>query len=107
VFGARRSLSDYRKLTQSRHLRNRVNYGILAGMAEIPLRLRELRLARGMTQTQLAERAGVRVGSVSKFERGGTSKTLVLLGKLARALDVPVRELFEHVQPPPKRRRRG
>ena len=95
-----------RKLTQSRHLRNRVNYGILAGMVEIPLRLRELRLARGLTQTELAERAGVRVGSVSKFERGGMTKTLVLLDKLARALDVPVRELFAHAPPPPKRRTR-
>ncbi len=45
----------------------------------------------------------MRVGSVSKFERGGMTKTLVLLDKLARALDVPVRELFAYAPPPPKR----
>ena len=45
----------------------------MTSMAPIRLRIRELRLAQGMTQTELAKRAGLRVASVSAIETGQTS----------------------------------
>ncbi len=46
-----------------------------------------LRLRRGWTQAQLAERAGTRQVSVSRVETASTVPTLTLLKKLAGALD--------------------
>lgn len=54
--------------------------------AAVGEQFRALRIARGLDQTQLAELAGVSVGSVRGLEqgKGSTLKTLV---RLARALD--------------------
>jgi transcriptional regulator with XRE-family HTH domain len=57
--------------------------------------LRELRLARGLTQAQLAERSRSNVIFISKLERGVTSPTLGMLLRLAQALDCRVVELVE------------
>src|SRR5262245_12772862 len=50
------------------------------------LRVRELRLARGWTQEQLAEAAGMQQPAIARFELGGTVPTLPLLDRLARVL---------------------
>ena len=42
-------------------------------MAPLVLRIRELRLAQGRTQTELAKRAGLRTATVSLIETGGTT----------------------------------
>jgi transcriptional regulator with XRE-family HTH domain len=49
--------------------------------------LRELRLARGLTQAQVAERCGTMVPVISNLERGVTVPTLSTLLHLAKALD--------------------
>ena len=62
-------------------------------------RLRELRLARGLTQEQLAERSRSNKPFISNLERGRTSPTLGMLIRLAEALDCRVAELvdvFDH-----------
>ena len=46
-----------------------------------------LRLQRGLSQTELAKRAGTKQASVSRVERAETVPTLTLLKKLAAALD--------------------
>src|SRR3954447_19922000 len=59
-------------------------------------RVRRLRAERGMTQEQLAERAGVSVDLVKKLEQGRReSARLTTLTKLAQALDVSRSELLD------------
>jgi transcriptional regulator with XRE-family HTH domain len=67
--------------------------------------IKDLRERRGMTQEELAKRAGVSQGYIAKLEpssRPGKAKTvrktnpsLPTLKRLARALGVPVTELLE------------
>ncbi|MGA5135567.1 helix-turn-helix domain-containing protein [Streptomyces olivoreticuli] len=49
--------------------------------------LRKLRLERGLSQIQLAERAGVSQAVVSRVEVGHHSPTIRSLSRLADALD--------------------
>lgn len=56
--------------------------------------IRELRMARGMTVAQLAAAAGVSTGLVSQVERDLTDPSLETLRKIARALEVPLFDLF-------------
>lgn len=58
-------------------------------MSPIQLRLREARLARGLTQAALAARAGVRKATVNRIENNRvTSIDLRVLEQLARALEI-------------------
>lgn len=69
-------------------------------MSRFSERLRALRLERGLTQLQLAGKAGITPTTVSRLEidyRQGTRPGDVSVGtldKLARALDVPVSVLL-------------
>ena len=58
-------------------------------------KVRDLRMARGLTQTQLAELAGVNQATVSKVERGETNITMDKIVALAAALKVEPVELFD------------
>lgn len=57
-------------------------------------RIKDYRLARGLTQEQLADRAGLSLGVVKKLERGGKGQ-LDTYHALARALHVRTSALFE------------
>ena len=57
--------------------------------------LRELRLARGMTQAELADRSRSNVIFISKLERGVTTPTLGMLLRLAEALDCRLYDVVE------------
>lgn len=58
-------------------------------MSPLALRVRELREALGLTQAELAERAGVRRATVNRIENARvTSIDLEVLEKLASALRV-------------------
>jgi transcriptional regulator with XRE-family HTH domain len=46
-----------------------------------------LRLARGWTQTELAEHSGIGQADISRIERGLSNATEAALGKLADVLD--------------------
>lgn len=46
-----------------------------------------LRLARGWTQTELAERSGIDQADISRIERGLSNATETTLGRLADVLD--------------------
>jgi ribosome-binding protein aMBF1 (putative translation factor) len=48
--------------------------------------VRDLREAKGWSQTQLAREAGMTQPAVARFEAGGTIPTLPVLQRLARAL---------------------
>jgi transcriptional regulator with XRE-family HTH domain len=57
-------------------------------------RLRELRQARGLSQEELAYRAGLHRTYVSSAERGERNVSLVNIERLAKAVDVDIREFF-------------
>lgn len=57
-------------------------------------RVRLMRSERGLTQEQLAERAGISVDFLSLIERGKSSPSFENLDELADALEVSVAELF-------------
>lgn len=67
----------------------------LISKQEIGQRLRALRLARGMTQVQLAQVLGIPHTNVSGIERGARGITIQQLVKLARALHVPPAEILD------------
>jgi transcriptional regulator with XRE-family HTH domain len=56
--------------------------------------MRELRLALGMTQEQLAEACDMHVNSISAIERGVANVSYVALLGIAKALRVNPRELL-------------
>jgi transcriptional regulator with XRE-family HTH domain len=57
--------------------------------------LRSLRVSRGLTQTELADRSRTNLHFISKLERGVTSPTLGMLLRLAEALDCRLYDLVE------------
>jgi transcriptional regulator with XRE-family HTH domain len=57
-------------------------------------RVRFMRSKRGLTQEQLAERAGISVDFLSLIERGKSSPSFENLDELADALEMSVAELF-------------
>ncbi len=57
--------------------------------------LRELRIARGLTQAELAERSRSNVIFISRLERGVSTPTLGMLLRLSEALDCRLYELIE------------
>jgi len=62
-------------------------------------KLRELRLQRGQSLQQLAERSGVSPAAIHKVERSGMVPTIATLMKLAVALNQPVSYLIEETLP--------
>lgn len=58
------------------------------------MRIRHLRITRGWTQEQLAERAGIHYKYLGDVERGVRNPPLFNLTRIARALDVPLAALF-------------
>src|SRR4029077_19220379 len=58
-------------------------------------RVRELRLARGLSLDALAAKSGVSRSMISLVERGESSPTAVVLDKLAAALGVTLASLFD------------
>ncbi len=56
-------------------------------------RVRELRLANGITQEQLSERSGVSRRYIVQIERSGLNLTLELLHQLAKALGLKLQDL--------------
>ena len=56
--------------------------------------IRRLREARGMNQRELAKKARVTAGYIALLELGQRRPSLGVLGRLAKALGVPVTELL-------------
>jgi len=57
-------------------------------------RVRELRLQRGMTQEEVAERVGVSRQTIISIESGRYNPSIVLAYKLARSFSLSIEELF-------------
>ncbi|PVB60609.1 XRE family transcriptional regulator [Labrenzia sp. 011] len=61
---------------------------------DLALRLTELRRARGWPLEELAENTGISRATLSRIERGDTSPTANVLGRLAAAFGLSMAELF-------------
>jgi transcriptional regulator with XRE-family HTH domain len=72
---------------------------VKAWQARLGTRLRALRRARGLTQEQLAERAGLSYKFLGEIERGQGNPTLETLVALAGALDLDVVDLLGPAEP--------
>ena len=59
------------------------------------MRIKELRERRGMTQGELARKAGISRGYLARLETARQDPTLGVLEKLAKALKVKVSKLVE------------
>ena len=69
----------------------------MQGRALLAWNLRRIRVRRGFSQERLAFDAGVDRSYVGGLERSAHNPTIDLLDRLARTLDVPLREFFaEH-----------
>jgi transcriptional regulator with XRE-family HTH domain len=69
------------------------------------INLRRLRHAKGMTQEELAERAGLSARYVGGIERADISASVTVLGRIADALEVEAPELVRAA--PAKARRKA
>ena len=58
------------------------------------MNLKEIRLARGMTQEQLANICGLEQSRIARYESGKREPDLDTLRKLAEALDCTLDELI-------------
>lgn len=57
-------------------------------------RVATLRKSRGLTQAQVAERAGMTIRYISMIETGRRNPTYLVLGDLARGLRTPTKALI-------------
>jgi transcriptional regulator with XRE-family HTH domain len=68
-------------------------WDIIASM-EIGKVVKKLRKEKGLTQTELAQKIGKSMRLITYFERGVANVSLDTLYDIAKALDVPVSEIF-------------
>ncbi|HDQ25621.1 MAG TPA: XRE family transcriptional regulator [bacterium] len=64
--------------------------------AGIGKRIRELRLEKGMTQEILSERAGITANFLCLIEGGRKKASVATIGKLADAMNIPLKEFFDY-----------
>jgi transcriptional regulator with XRE-family HTH domain len=65
-------------------------------MGQIGIRIRELRESRGLTQSEVASRAGVTPSAINSIESGRTKEpSASTVAAIARAIGVGVKEVFE------------
>ena len=70
----------------------------LDGGALIGAEIRQLRLAKGMTLKEVADRAGISIGLLSQLERGRSLLAVATLMKLSDALGVPMNFFFSKAE---------
>ena len=56
--------------------------------------MRQIRLRKGLTQEEFADRVGMSVEFLSLIERGINAPSFEMIERIARALRVPVKMLF-------------
>lgn len=67
---------------------------------EVGDRLRRLRIAAGLTQMALADRAGLDHRTISRCENGHRAISIDVVARLAYGLDLPSWRLFRDDAPP-------
>jgi transcriptional regulator with XRE-family HTH domain len=67
----------------------------MAPKERLAMRLKRLREAKGLSQTALAEKAGISRGYLARLEAAKQDPTLSVIERLAKALRVPLAELVK------------
>lgn len=62
-------------------------------------RIRNLRVDQGLSQEELAYRAGVSPSHIGKLERGEKNPSLSSIDKITNALGITLEDLFKYIQP--------
>ena len=62
--------------------------------SQLGRKIRERRTAQGLTQEELAHRAGLDFSYLNQIENGRRNPSLDAIGRIAAALGVPVRDLI-------------
>jgi transcriptional regulator with XRE-family HTH domain len=75
--------------------------------AAVSKRLQQLRLGRGLSQSQLAEMAGIPFRSLQNYEQAHRAIPLETAAKLAKALGVTLGELAGTEPMPEPKRKKG
>lgn len=74
-------------------------------MRQIGRRIAELRRANGQTQDDLAKKLRVSISWISRVERAGANLTVFSVVRIARAVGVEPKDLWEPATNAPKVRR--
>ena len=82
--------------SQSSSARNTPEFQLLA--RSFGARVRSVRHDLGLTQEELAERAGITANNLQLIENGSSNPTLASISALARSLKMPLSELFTAVE---------
>lgn len=85
-------LSDYIEFSKDKYLRMQESYLIISNV--FPQRLKEIRIKRGLTQTELGEKVGVKQSTFTNWENGKREPNFETVIKLADLLEVSVDWLF-------------
>jgi len=85
-------LSDYIEFSKEKYLRMQESYLIISNV--FPQRLKEIRIKRGLTQTELGEKVGVKQSTFTNWENGKREPNFEIVIKLADLLEVSVDWLF-------------
>jgi transcriptional regulator with XRE-family HTH domain len=70
------------------------------GLKAFGKRMRELRIARNLSQEALAWKADSELSQISRMERGIVNAGLSQIFKIAKALEVHPKEMFSFEMPP-------
>ncbi len=62
-------------------------------------RIRILRSEKGLSQEELADKAGIDPSHLGRLERGERNPSLISLDKIINALGVTFEDLFKYIQP--------
>lgn len=73
----------------------------------VAARIRELRLALGWSQEELAEQATLSRDAIARIERGDRGPRLDTLELIANALEIPLPKLLDVEEPLPQRKKEG
>ena len=76
-------------IAQATDPRTTTSNGAIMGSERLGARLRELRMAAGLTQAELARRTGIHRPNIARVEAGRHTPSLDTLSRLATAIGVP------------------
>ena len=67
-------------------------------LTKLGMRIRYLRKQKGMSQLDLALEADINKNYISDLERGSRNPSLLILERIAKALDVSLEILFQGIE---------